>query len=227
MYAPPVRSAASGPPAVIETLRVRGGRIPFLERHAARLAVALSDLGLPPPPETLASLVARHTGADDVVVRIEVRDGRANVSVREARPIEPPRVVTVSVPHTPYRHKTTSRQTFERAAAEAWEAGADEALLLTPSSLVAEATVWTVFWWEGETLCTPALDLGVLPGVARARIAELVPMTEARIERAELTGKGVFLANAARGIVPVASLDGVAMRQLARTAKLARRFWPA
>jgi branched-subunit amino acid aminotransferase/4-amino-4-deoxychorismate lyase len=92
---------------------------------------------------------------------------------------------------------------------------------------VAEATVWTVFWWEGETLCTPALDLGVLPGVARARIAELVPMTEAHIERAELTGKGVFLANAARGIVPVASLDGVAMRQLARTAKLARRFWPA
>ena len=92
---------------------------------------------------------------------------------------------------------------------------------------MAEATVWTVFWWEGETLRTPALALQVLPGVARARIGELVPLVEAWSGRGELTGKSLFLANAARGIVPVATLDGEPVPSHKRTAKLARKFWPA
>jgi branched-chain amino acid aminotransferase/4-amino-4-deoxychorismate lyase len=114
---------------------------------------------------------------------------------------------------------------FERAAAEAWAAGADDALLLTRGRLVAEATVWTVFWWDGDALRTPALGLHVLPGVARARIGELVPVAEAWSGRGELAGKSVFLANAARGIVAVATLDGEPVPPHARTAELARRFW--
>lgn len=230
MYPLPVPSAAPGPPGLpglIETLRVRGGRIPFLDRHAARLAAALSELGMPAPSDHLVALVAKHVSAEDAIVRVEVRDGRATVTSREARDTEPPRMITTAVPHAPYRHKTTARECFERAAAEAWEAKADEALLLTVGKLVAEATVWSVFWWEGETLRTPALALGVLPGVARARIGELVPLVEAWSGRDELTGKSVFLANAARGIVPVAMLDGEPVPPHKRTTKLARGFWPA
>jgi branched-subunit amino acid aminotransferase/4-amino-4-deoxychorismate lyase len=230
MYPLPVPPAAPGPPGLpglIETLRVRGGRIPFLDRHAARLAAALSDLAMPAPSEHLVALVAKHVTADDAIVRVEIRDGRATVTSREAPDTPPPRLITATVPHAPYPHKTTARTAFERAASEAWAAQADEALLLTAGKLVAEATVWTVFWWEGETLRTPALALKVLPGVARARIGELVPLVEAWSGRGELTGKSLFLANAARGIVPVAALDGEPVPPHKRTAKLARRFWPA
>jgi len=206
---------------------VRGRRIPFLDRHAARLARASADLRVVAPAEDLGALVAPHAGGDDVIVRVEVREGRATVTARAVRDVEPPRMITASVPHAPYPHKTTARIAFERAAAEAWAAQADEALLLTAGKLVAEATVWTVFWWEGETLRTPALALHVLPGVARARIAELVPLVEAWSGRGELAGKSLFLANAARGIVPVATLDGEPVPAHKRTAKLARRFWPA
>jgi len=39
-------------------------------------------------------------------------------------------------------------------------------------------------------------------------------------------GRSLFVANAVRGVVPVASLDGTAMPESAETNALARRFWP-
>ena len=228
MYPHGVDVAPAGPPGLpglIETLRVREGRVPLLAQHAARLERSLADLGLPRPPDDLAALVDPHLGRGDAIVRVEVRDGRASVATREVREPEPMRLITATVPHAPYRHKTTARDAFERAAREAWAAGADEALLLTAGRLVAEATVWSVFWWEGEAVRTPALGLHVLPGVARARIAALVSVGEAWSGRGELGGKSLFLANAARGIVTVAALDGEEVPGDRRTADLARRFW--
>ena len=70
---------------------MRGGRIPFLDRHAARLAAALSELGMPAPSEHLVALVAKHVSTEEAIVRVEVRDGRATVTSLEARLIEPPR----------------------------------------------------------------------------------------------------------------------------------------
>src|SRR3989475_11916525 len=46
--------------------------------------------------------------------------------------------------------------------------------ILTPEGWVAEGTVWNVFWWNGDWLRTPALDVGILPGIGRARVLELV-----------------------------------------------------
>ena len=43
---------------LIETIRVREGRIPFLERHLARLDRSLSALGLPRPSQEVAALVS-------------------------------------------------------------------------------------------------------------------------------------------------------------------------
>ena len=114
------------------------------------------------------------------------------------------------------------------AAQEAEVAEADDALLLTHDGLVAEGTVWTLFWWDGNRLRTPALELGILPGIGRARVLELVPQVEqGRHPRAGLAAKSLFLTNAVRGVVPIASLDGEAVPPQARTLDLAERFWPA
>ncbi len=135
-------------------------------------------------------------------------------------------MITASEPHRPYPHKTTARDAFADAVIEAEVAEADDALLLTPDGWVAEGTVWNVFWWDGATLCTPALELGVLPGIARARVLELARGVEGRYPRAALEGKSLFLTNAVRGVVPLATLDGAAVPRDARTEDLARRFWP-
>jgi branched-chain amino acid aminotransferase len=211
---------------LIETMRVRDGRIPFLDRHLARLERSLSELGLPRSKQDVRKLATPFSATDDAVLRVEVLDGRASVTVRELPALEPPAVITASEPHQPYPHKTTDRDCFMDALEEAEVAEADDALLVTHEGWIAEGTVWTLFWWDGNRLRTPALDLGILPGVARARVLELEPGVEGRHPRAALDGKSLFLTNAVRGVVPIASLDGVVVPADPRTAELARRFWP-
>lgn len=212
---------------LIETMRVRDGRIPFLDRHLARLTRSIADLGLPKPKQDVAALVKPFSGTENAVLRVEVLDGRASVTVRELPSLEPPAVITASEPHHPYPHKTTERDSFADAAVEAEVAEADDALLLTHEGWVAEGTVWTLFWWEGDTLCTPALDLEILPGIGRARVLELVKgAAEGRYSQQALAGRSLFLTNAVRGIVPIGSLDGAPLPTDPRTADLGRRFWP-
>jgi branched-subunit amino acid aminotransferase/4-amino-4-deoxychorismate lyase len=131
------------------------------------------------------------------------------------------------VAHHSYPYKTTDRVQFDRALDAARSAGMDDALLLTPGGFVAEASIWSVLWWEDRQLCGPALDLGILPGVGRARVEELT----GRIEERHSTLKDLrevpfLLVNAIRGVVPVGTLDGVAMPQSSLTDELAARFWP-
>lgn len=217
-------------PALIETMRVVEGRIPFFEGHLARLTRSLKELGLPAPSRDLAELVQPFLEMGNAVLRMEVSDGHATVTVREVpSPVEPD-VITAAEPHVPYPHKTTERDCFVDAAREADIGEADDALLLTHDGLVAEGTVWNICWWrsvEGMEVDTPALDLGILPGIGRARVLELVQGREVRVPRAELDGKSLFLVNAVRGVVAIETMDGAAVPADPRTAQLARRFWPA
>ncbi|MGH7674897.1 MAG: aminotransferase class IV [Gemmatimonadales bacterium] len=212
---------------LIETIRVREGRLPFLARHLARLERSRTALGLAAPARDLAALVRPFAGMGEAVLRLELRSADASVTVRDLPSLEPPVVVTAAEPHAPYPHKTTERDVFDETLAEAQVAGADDALLLTPAGWVAEGTAWSLFWWDGERLRTPALELDILPGIARARVMELVTADEGQFPRGALAGSSAFLTNAVRGIVPLKSLDGEPVPQDARTVALAGRFWPA
>lgn len=210
-----------------ETIRIRGGRAPFLERHAARLAAACHALHLPAPAPPLPDLVASWLDSPDAVVRVEVGSGGAVVTSRPLPCMEPLALVIAATPHSPYPHKTTTRVAFEAAQAEAQAAGADDALLLTPSGLVAEGTTWSIFWWEGDRVATPALSVGVLPGVARGRVMELTPVVERQAQLGDLAGRGLFATNAVRGVIPIVSLNGAPTPADPRTVRLGDRFWPA
>src|SRR3989475_8732392 len=212
---------------LIETLRVREGRIRSRERHLAGPAAWRAALGLPRPAQDPAALLRRFAGTEDGVLRLEVCDARASLTVRELPPLSPPAVITASEPHQPYPHKTTLRDRFADAAREAEIAGADDALLVTHDGLVAEGTVWSGFWWEAGRLRTPGLELGILPGLGRAHVIELAKQVEeGRYPREALARGSRFLTNAVRGVVPLASLDGVPVAPDPRTSELARRFWP-
>jgi len=207
--------------ALIETVRVLNGATPLWNHHLARVARGAAALGMSFP-----TLVPPH-GGPDRIVRYEI--GREGVRVRErdVEPTRPVRLITARTRHQPYPHKLIDRICFDQAGREATSAGKDEAVLLTAQGWVAEATIWSLCWWEMGLLCGPALDLGILPGVGRARLAELSrAMVERKVTRRALAGVPVFLVNAGRGVMEVESWDGERVPRHPETERLAREFWP-
>ena len=205
---------------LIETVRVRRAEAPLWEQHLARLHRSAAALGLALEP------IAAPTGADRIVRISAGPDG----ALTEDRPVPLPVPVPVafaSVPHPGYPHKTDRRAAFDAARKEARLDGAGEALLLAAEGWVAEGTFTTLLWWEGEALVGPPLALGILPSVARERITRLRgEIIERRVVPGDLRGRAIFLANAARGIMEVVSLQGESVPHDPRTAALRDGFWP-
>jgi len=213
--------------ALIETMRASEGRLPWLERHLARLRASSVALGLPPPPDDLSDLLRSIAGSGDRVVRLELRDGRPEITTRDASSWRSPAIIVSAEVHRGYPNKTTQREHFGRALASAKRTGADDALLFTAQGEIAEGTAWNLFWWDGDTLYTPAADLGILPGIARGRIMELAEVQEVRAPATALGGgRSLFLANAVQGIVEIGTFGGNRVPRHPRTAQLSAAFWP-
>ena len=212
---------------LIETMRARGGRLPWLGRHLARLRASIAALKLSPPSQDIVDLVriAAVGGGGDRVVRLELRNGHVEISTRAVPEVTPVRVVVSEEQHRPYPHKTTQREAFGRAFANARRAGAHDALLVNADNHVTEGTAWSLFWWKNGALCTPAEELGILPGVGRGRIMELMDVQEERVQPGELAGRSLFLVNAVRGVVEISRLHGEPVPRDARTAELSASFW--
>jgi branched-subunit amino acid aminotransferase/4-amino-4-deoxychorismate lyase len=207
---------------LIETVRLRNGAAPLWYLHVRRLATSCRALGVPIPVE-----LPTPEGGPDRVHRLLVSRRGVVAGERPVGSTAPVRLVTSKVVHRPYPHKLVDRERFDRALADAKAVGADDGLLLTAGGQVAETAIWGLFWWEDGQVAAPPLEIGVLPGVARARIGELVgEIAERKATLEEIRGKSLFVANAVRGVVPVASLDGTAVPESAATEGLASRFWP-
>jgi branched-subunit amino acid aminotransferase/4-amino-4-deoxychorismate lyase len=211
---------------LIETIRARDGRLPWLREHMARLRASVAALSTHEPPADLPDLIRMAAGTGDRVVRVELHNGHIELTTRDVNIEQAIDVVVSDQLHHPYPHKTTLREQFGRALAGARRVGAHDALLVTAEGYVAEGTSWNLFWWEDGTLRTPALDLGVLPGIGRRRVAELVAVTEQRAPVAALQGRSLFLVNAVRGVVEIALFQGQPVPRDPRTAELSSAFWP-
>ena len=209
-------------PALIETMRIRNGVAPLWYLHIRRLATSCKALGIPLPGE----LPPPEAGLDRTV-RWEVGMRGVQESERLVEPVESVKLIISRIAHHPYPHKTTERAQFDRARDKARGAEADDALLLTPGGYLAETAIWSVFWWEGGKLCAPAMELGILPGVGRARIMELAgPIEERRATWSEVRGLPMFLANAVRGVAKVSAVQDDRVPSAKQTDELAAHFWP-
>lgn len=178
--------------------------MPFLDRHLARLAEACEALGRPQPEPGLSQRLHDAARASEMVVRLTL-EAEERIESRPLPPAQPMRTVFSGTVHTRYQWKTTSRETFERARERVVPYRADEVILLS-DGLIAEGCISSVFFWLGSTLCTPSLDLGILPGIGRARVLELaaargVAVQEGHFTRAEIEGLPLFLVNSVRGII--------------------------
>jgi para-aminobenzoate synthetase / 4-amino-4-deoxychorismate lyase len=131
--------------ALIETMRARDGRLPWLERHLARLTTSSIALGLRPPPGDLGELLRSIAGSGDRVIRLELRDGHPEITTRDVTPWGGLSLVASDEVHRGYPNKTTMRDQFGRAYANARRIGADDALLFTAHGEIAEGTAWNLF----------------------------------------------------------------------------------
>ena len=110
--------------------------------------------------------------------------------------------------------KSTSYAVNMAAEAEAQRRGADDALFLANGGVVLEAPISNIWWRDGDTLCTPSVEVGVLAGVTRATLLELAPEAGYRVAEGafavdELRGADeAFTSSSIREIVPVVELDG-------------------
>ena len=207
-------------PTLIETVRVRSGVAPLWYLHLRRLAASCQALGVPLPGE-----LPTPEGGADRVHRLEVSRQGLRVSERPVPASVPVRLAFSRVPHEPYPHKTTDREVFDRAQTEARAQGADDGILLVRGEYVAEASIWTILWLEGDRICAPPLALGILPSVARARVAEIAGIEERRVRPDEIRGRPLVVGNAVRGLVRVAELEGERLPEWRDFARLSSAFW--
>lgn len=178
---------------LFETVLATDGEFDALAAHLDRMAAGCKILGLPPLDREAAEAVMRRAlaplGATRAAVRLTLTAGSGGRGLD--RPAETkPRLFATAAPSPraegplrvflssvrrnetspASRLKTLSYLDNVLARAEARAAGADEAVMLNGAGAVACAGAGNVFWLVGETLFTPALDCGVLAGIARARV---------------------------------------------------------
>jgi branched-chain amino acid aminotransferase len=77
--------------------------------------------------------------------------------------------------------KTTNNLNNILAKREAVAAGAYEAVMLNVEGFLAEGTISNVFFVEGNRLCTPSLDCGILEGVTRDEVMRLAARRGLRV----------------------------------------------
>ncbi len=213
-----------------ETIRVYGG-VPFrLAEHLDRLATSAERLGLPDVNrlelDELARQALEAAGEPDAVLRLfwtptptalalvsEIADhydvlrerGQRLISLRGVRADEPWLLPGV---------KSTSYAVNMAAEAEARRRGADDAVFVDHAGLVLEGPTTNVWWRRGQTLYTPALDLGILAGVTRAASIELAlelayEIAEGAYPLADLaSAEEAFTTSSIREVMPVTELDG-------------------
>jgi para-aminobenzoate synthetase/4-amino-4-deoxychorismate lyase len=103
-------------------------------------------------------------------------------------------------------HKTSIRDHYDAAYAEAVAQGAYDILFLNEKGELAEASRHNIFIARDGVLLTPGLDAGLLPGVGRAAIlaAQNPPAREATLLLRDLAAADkIYLVNSLRGMVEV------------------------
>jgi len=227
---------------LFETLRIANGKPFRWWEHLSRLRSGGDFLGIKIPigckalEKFAAELIAQNK-LPEALLRISVSRG---VGLRGYSPKgadQPTIVMTLHpVPMAPAagwklhtasgrlptgdqlaQFKTANKLAQVMARAEADAVGADEALLCNTDGYVVEGASSNLFWVEGDTVCTPPLESGILAGVTREVTLELCrklgfPWEEKGIS-ADALGKvgGVFLTLSSLGIVAVDKLDGVSL----------------
>lgn len=196
--------------ALIETLGWTPHNGFYLEaRHLARLTASIDALGFRTTGlstiqqkwhSTVRGLTAPH-----YVRSLYYPDGHLTVECKLLPPaVQPWRVVISPVrlcSNDPLlRHKTTLRDkyTFERQRIQGI---ADESLFLNEHGELCEGTITNIFLAYENTLHTPPLSCGLLPGILRTYLLDTGQATETVLRLHDLVKGHLYVGNSVRKLV--------------------------
>jgi len=229
--------------SVYEVLRTYGGLAFESGRHFRRLRASAARLGFSVPAsdaDLLAqvdALLAR-AGTGESYIRIIVSRGLGDCSYSFER-VQGPTVVMIQKPLPPYpawhyedgikiaavgvrrNHpraldpaiKSSNLLNNILAVREAQSRGAEEPVLLNQEGFLAEGASTNVFLARGGALLTPPLSAGILAGITREVVLELlpglgIPFGERPLHLEELlSADEAFMTSTTREVVPVRQVD--------------------
>lgn len=228
---------------VFETMRATRGVIVRLDAHLARLVAGLARLRIAVPPhlnETVSDAIrALREQRADAAVRLTVSRG-PGAGFAPISGVEPTCVLLVSPLPTLARdvyerglavHIATGRRSERAPTAglktlsyadsvlalvEAHAHGAADALVLDTSGHIIEGAASNIFVVAHGDIRTPPLSCGILPGITRATVIDIISSwgqgataQESVIVPSDLAvADEIFLTSSLRGIAPVTSIDG-------------------
>ncbi|MEV4868337.1 aminotransferase class IV [Streptomyces syringium] len=206
---------------------VQDGAARAVEGHRRRFAAACAEAGGPSAGEVDAfwdAALSRLPATGEWFPRAELVADEAGPRLQFRLRPAPARTTSVQVwisgrsdQRTLPRRKGPDLDHLGELRAAAIVAGANEALLTTPSGLVLEGATANLLWWDGDALCAVDPTLRVLPGVTSAWVLQLaaergIPVRLRRAVPADLAGREAWFTNALHGIRPVTSWVGSDIR---------------
>lgn len=177
-----------------------------LEEHVARMGESARAFGFAFDRHEIRNEMHAATFRLMAPARIRLMLGQSGAVSIEVTPIPatPPQPFAVRVVPLPVdpqdfrlRHKTTDRGFYTAARAKA---GTFEVIFERPDGLLTEGSFSNLFVRKGDTLVTPPLGLGLLPGIQRALLLESGEAIEGELTIADLGGE-FYLANDLRGLM--------------------------
>jgi branched-subunit amino acid aminotransferase/4-amino-4-deoxychorismate lyase len=219
--------------AAFETTRVYAGTPFKLDEHLDRFANSAARLNLPPVDrplfQGLTAQALAAAGRPDCFVRLYLTPGREGsgepVSLVLVESLPPDldelrargiRLISLPLNQEPSLLggvKSTSYALNMVAVDEAKRRGSDDAVFLGPEGAVLEGPTTNIWWRRGNTLFTPALELGILQGVTRGTLIELAVDLGYEVEvgvyplDALAGAEEAFTSSAVREVMPIVAVD--------------------
>jgi len=203
---------------LFETIRLRAGRIELWAEHWQRLTRSARQLGIACPFEKEEALEALRTLAGklppEAILKLSLlKAGKSSQLVVYSRPVQvPPEDIGLLV-DGPCRideaspltgHKTHNYLENLLVLESARERACFDALRLNSKGEVAEGAISNIFFVRNGTLHTPCPETGLLPGVIRGKLIEILKVEQGSHAPSELmSAEAVFLTNASIGLQPV------------------------
>lgn len=228
--------------AVFETMRSYAGVVFRLDAHLGRLLSSLKVLKIKRPYDAAylkdsiyKTLEVNRQKSAYVKLAITRGEGRFGIGYRDAFV---PNIVIVAKDFEEYPDwmrkrglsagvvrmrqneysplsgiKSANFLTYILARFHAKDDGFDEAILMNTRGGIAEAATSNIFLVKGNTVITPSLDSGILPGITRAVILKIAKKLRLGVKekavsyRELLCADEVFLTNSLAEVLPVTRID--------------------
>ncbi len=208
-----IHGSIGGNVSLIETLRY-DPQEGFIRKalHLERLAASAKALGFR-YDEALVDLALQEKMEDDSSLRIRIelsQDGSCEVTAQPFTLQSTETCWKLAISKTRLNssdelitHKTSRRATYEAARSEYDEQTANEVILLNEHGQICEGTITNIFVrFDDDTLHTPPLSCGLLPGVLRRELLQRGQAMETVLIPDNLeSAREVFVGNSLRGLI--------------------------